>query len=82
NFPEIKMPRDGACRLAVANRNMPDMVGQISHVLGQASANIKHMRNESRNGLAYTLIDLDGAIGEDVLQQIRNIEGVLNARQL
>jgi D-3-phosphoglycerate dehydrogenase len=82
NFPEIKLPRDGECRLAVANRNMPDMVGQISHVLGQASANIKHMRNESRNGLAYTLIDLDGAIGEDVLQQIRNIEGVLNARQL
>ena len=82
NFPEIKMPRDGACRLAIANRNMPDMVAQISHVLGQADANIKHMRNESRNGLAYTLIDLDGAIGEDVLQQIRNIEGVLNARRL
>jgi D-3-phosphoglycerate dehydrogenase len=82
NFPEIKMPRDGVARLAIANRNMPDMVGQISHVLGQASANIKHMRNESRNGLAYTLIDLDDTIGEDVLQQIRDIKGVLNARQI
>jgi D-3-phosphoglycerate dehydrogenase / 2-oxoglutarate reductase len=82
NFPEIKMARDGFARLAIANRNMPDMVGQISHVIGQASANIKHMRNESRNGLAYTLIDLDDSIGEDVLQQIRDIEGVLNARQI
>ena len=82
NFPEIKMPRDGFARLAIANRNMPDMVGQISHVIGQASANIKHMRNESRNGLAYTLIDLDDSIGEDVLQQIREIKGVLNARQI
>jgi len=82
NFPEIKMPRDGVARLAIANRNMPDMVGQISHVLGQASANIKHMRNESRNGLAYTLIDLDDSIGEDVLQKIRDIKGVLNARQI
>jgi D-3-phosphoglycerate dehydrogenase / 2-oxoglutarate reductase len=82
NFPEIKMPRDGFARLAIANRNMPDMVGQISHVIGKASANIKHMRNESRNGLAYTLIDLDDSIGEDVLQQIREIKGVLNARQI
>jgi D-3-phosphoglycerate dehydrogenase len=82
NFPEIKMPRDGEVRLAISNRNMPDMVGQISHVLGQASANIRHMRNESRNGLAYTLIDLDSTIGEDVLDKIKNIEGVLNARQI
>ena len=82
NFPEIKMARDGVARLAVANRNVPDMVAQISHVLGQVSANIKHMRNESRNGLAYTLIDLDDSIGDEVLQQIRAIKGVLNARQI
>ncbi len=82
NFPEIKMARDGVARLAIANRNMPDMVAQISHVLGRVSANIKHMRNESRNGLAYTLIDLDDLIEADVLQQIRAIEGVLNARQI
>lgn len=82
NFPEIKMARDGVARLAIANRNMPDMVAQISHVLGRVSANIKHMRNESRNGLAYTLIDLDDSISNDVLEQIRAIEGVLNARQI
>lgn len=82
NFPDIKLPRLGAARLAIANKNMPDMVGQISHVLGQANANILHMSNESKKGLAYTLIDLEAAINDDVLAQIQSIDGVLNARQI
>ena len=82
NFPNIKLPREGDSRLAVANRNMPDMVGQISHILGKAGTNIIHMRNESRNGLAYTLIDLDVSISPDVLNKIKSIEGVLSARQI
>lgn len=82
NFPDIKLPRVGSARLAIANKNMPDMVGQISHVLGQANANILHMSNESRNGLAYTLIDLEAAVGDDVLTKIQAIDGVLNARQI
>ncbi len=82
NFPDIKLPKLGAARLAIANKNMPDMLGQISHDLGKAGANILHMTNESRNGLAYTLIDLENAIGDDVLSQINGIEGVLDARQI
>lgn len=82
NFPNIKLPRAGQARLAIANKNMPDMVGQISHVLGKASANIIHMRNESRNGLAYTLIDLEAPINDDVMSQIQSIAGVLKARQI
>ncbi len=82
NFPEIKLARIGDTRLAIANENRPDMVGQISHVLGQAGVNIHHMRNESRNDLAYTLMDLDEAIDDDALAQISAIDGVLNARQI
>lgn len=82
NFPDIKLARVGDVRLAIANKNMPDMVGQISHVLGQAGANILHMTNESKNGLAYTLIDLESSISDDVLDKIVEIDGVLNARQI
>lgn len=82
NFPDIKLARIGDVRLAIANKNMPDMVGQISHVLGQAGANILHMTNESKNGLAYTLIDLEAAIGDDVIKKITEIDGVLNTRQI
>lgn len=82
NFPDIKLPRVGDVRLAIANKNMPGMVGQISHALGQAGANILHMTNESKNGLAYTLIDLESTISHDVLTKIAAIDGVLNARQI
>ena len=80
NFPEIKLARLGESRLAVANENRPDMVGQISHVLGKAEVNIHHMRNESRNGIAYTLMDLDNPIDDAAISQIREIDGVLNVR--
>jgi len=82
NFPEIKLARIGDVRLAIANQNRPDMVAQISHVLGQASVNIQHMSNESRGDLAYTLMDLDKALDDSVLSQIAAIEGVLSVRQI
>jgi len=82
NFPEIKLARIGDVRLSIANKNLPDMVAQISHVLGQAGVNIQHMSNESRGNLAYTLMDLEKAVDENVLSQITAIEGVLSARQI
>ncbi|MBT8128262.1 MAG: phosphoglycerate dehydrogenase [Gammaproteobacteria bacterium] len=82
NFPEIRLARVGDVRLAIANQNRPDMVGQISHVLGQADVNIQHMSNESSGDLAYTLMDLDKAIDEFSLSAIRAIDGVLSARQI
>jgi D-3-phosphoglycerate dehydrogenase len=82
NFPEIRLARIGDSRLAIANENRPDMVGQISHVLGQAGVNIHHMSNESRSNLAYTLMDLDKTIDDSTLSQITAIDGVLSARRI
>lgn len=80
NLPNIKLNRTCDTRLAILNRNLPDMVGQVSHILGKASTNIHSMVNDSQNGLAYTLIDVDSTINEKVLQEIISIEGVLKAR--
>lgn len=80
NFPNIRMARDGACRLAIANSNQPDMIGQISHVIGQAECNILHMSNESKGQLAYTLIDLDSPPKQQTVDRIKAIAGVLNVR--
>ncbi len=83
NFPESLMPRAaGLTRLAVANRNVPNMVGQISTCLAAAGLNIADLLNKSRGEYAYTLIDIDSAVPENVLRQIRDIEGVLAARVL
>jgi D-3-phosphoglycerate dehydrogenase len=80
NFPTVNLPRSGEQRLAVVNENRPDMVGQISHVLGQHSVNIIHMVNESKGNMAYTLIDTDSSINESVAEQVKAIKGVLAVR--
>jgi D-3-phosphoglycerate dehydrogenase len=66
--------------LSVANRNVPNMVGQISTCLAARGINIADLLNKSRGEFAYTLIDADGAVGEDLLTNIRAIGGVLSAR--
>ena len=81
NYPEAILGRvANATRLAIANSNVPNMVGQISTHLAEAGLNIADLLNKSRGEYAYTLIDTDGAVSEDLLQQIRRIEGVLSAR--
>src|SRR5580698_3476160 len=83
NFPEAVLPRvPGVTRLAVANRNVPNMVGQISTCLAAAGLNIADLLNKSRGEFAYTLIDIDSAVPAQLLGQIRDIEGVLAARIL
>lgn len=80
NFPNIKLARQGDYRLAIANRNRPDMLAKISHQLGDAGVNIIHMANESRNELAYTLIDLESKPDDSTLDKIAATEDVLSIR--
>ena len=82
NFPDVHLQRSTDFRLSIVNVNRPDMVGQISRVLGKNNINIHHMINDSRAATAYTLLDLDMALGEKIMQQIRAIDGVLAARTL
>lgn len=83
NFPETVLPRvPGTSRIAVANSNVPNMVGQMSTLLASAGINIAELLNKSRGELAYTLIDAEGAIDPALLGRIRAIDGVLSARLL
>jgi D-3-phosphoglycerate dehydrogenase len=83
NFPEAVLPRTtGATRIAIANENVPNMVGQISTALAAANLNIADLLNKSRGELAYTLIDVDGAVPAQVVEAMRNIHGVLAVRAL
>jgi D-3-phosphoglycerate dehydrogenase len=81
NFPEALLPRvPRTTRLAIANCNVPNMVGQISTCLACAGLNIADLLNKSRGEYAYTLIDADGAVSEDLIRRVARIEGVLAAR--
>ena len=82
NFPNVSMPRESSFRLAVANANVPNMLGQISSSLADAGINIHNMMNKSRGEVAYTLVDTDSAIPEKLIAQISAIPGVLIVRDL
>ncbi len=82
NFPVVKLPRGGKSRVALTHKNMPDMIAKISTAVGDAGYNIFHMRNESRNDLAYTLMDIECEIGDDLIEKLSVIDGVLKARQV
>jgi D-3-phosphoglycerate dehydrogenase / 2-oxoglutarate reductase len=82
NLPDLYLPRAGDHRVAVVNRNLPDMVGQMSHILGKAGLNIVHMVNESRGAIAYSVMDVEGEITEDAARELDAIDGVLRVRVL
>ena len=82
NFPNTRMTRTGSARLCVANQNRPNMIGQLSHVLGEAGANIAQMHNASRGDLAYTLVDIDSPLPEALVRSIGAIEGILCVRAI
>ncbi|NOX08029.1 MAG: phosphoglycerate dehydrogenase [Gammaproteobacteria bacterium] len=82
NFPAMKMTRNEGYRLAVANANVPNMLGQISTALANAGLNIIDMLNKSRGDLAYTLVDVDAPISDGCVAELSAIEGVLNVRIL
>lgn len=82
NFPNVAMARESNFRIAIANANVPNMVGQISSVLATAGINIHNMLNKSKGDMAYTLVDVDSAVTDAVMQQLSAIAGVLAVRNL
>ena len=82
NFPHVTMERESAWRVAIANSNVPNMLGQISTTMAQAGLNIHNMVNKSRGSMAYTLVDVDSAVAPEVLRSLAAIEGVLAVRYL
>jgi len=86
NFPALyldRTPDAASCtRLAICNRNVPKMLGQILSVLADQNINVLDMLNKSRNDIAYNLIDLESRPSEDALAAISGIEDVIKVTLL
>lgn len=82
NFPKVKLSRTSDFRLVVANKNVPNMIGQISSVLAESDINIIDLLNKSKGDIAYNLFDIDCEPTDETMDKIRKIEGVLVARKI
>lgn len=80
NFPSTRMARGARSRICVANLNKPNMIGQLTHVLGVHGINIAQMHNASKGENAYNLVDVDDEVGIELLTELRGIDGVLSVR--
>ena len=82
NFPDAQLAREAPYRLAIANANVPDMLGRISHCLGKRKINIHNMLNKSKGEMAYTLVDTDSPVSVPALEELSGLSGVLTVRYL
>ncbi|HKW79628.1 MAG TPA: phosphoglycerate dehydrogenase, partial [Casimicrobiaceae bacterium] len=82
NFPDVDMPREAPYRVAIANANVPNMLGQISSTMAKAGLNIHTMVNKSRGDMAYTLVDVDSPVDPALIRSIAAIGGVLSVRNV
>ena len=80
NFPSVNLPRSTKNRIAITNKNVPAMIGQIATSLGELGLNIVDMTNVSRGDLAYNLIDIENGVDEEALSRLSAIENVINVR--
>ncbi len=82
NFPSCVLDHQGNHRLIIVNRNVPNMVGQFTTILANSKINILEMLNKSKGDIAYNIVDVEEDIPENILDQLRKIEGVIKVRKI
>jgi len=82
NFPRCKLDRRAPNRLLVINKNIPNMVGQITTLLAGANINITDLINHHRDEYAYNIIDTEQKISGAVLEKILKVEGIIRVRAI
>lgn len=83
NYPECQMGLvQTVSRICVNHKNIPNMVGQITSLLAHKNINIADMINKSRKEWAYTVLDIETETGDDIVDELKKIEGVVKVRVL
>ena len=80
NLPRVEMDWSGICRLCLIHRNIPAMLANITMMLSKENVNVENMTNKSRGDYAYTLVDVNARVEDDVIKAIRAIPGMLRVR--
>lgn len=77
NLPSVSMPRSGNMRVTLIHKNIPAMITKIAAVIADGGLNIENLTNKSKKDYAYTMVDISGEVGEQTLQALRAIDGVI-----
>ncbi len=80
NFPACEMPAFEDFRITVVNRNIPNMIGQMSAALTAEDYNIEHMNNRGKGDWAYTVFDVNKKPSDSLIAALNAIDGVVKVR--
>ena len=80
NFPNVTMPMSGDKRICVLHANIPNVISQVTTVVGGTGANIENMMNKSKGDNAYTVVDVIGDVSDETVEKLSAIEGVYRIR--
>ena len=80
NFPNVEMPMSGDKRICVLHANIPNVLSQITTILGETGTNIENMTNKSKGDNAYTMVDITGDISDENVAKLGAIDGVVRVR--
>lgn len=78
NLPNAEMAKSGDTRICVIHKNVPAVITQITATV--SGLNIENMINQSKKEYAYTMLDVDGSVGDDIISKIEAISGVIKVR--
>jgi D-3-phosphoglycerate dehydrogenase len=82
NYPRCRLDQREPYRLLVVNRNIPNMVGQITTILAELGINITDLINHHRDEYAYNIIDTEQRIPGEVLTRLREVDGIIRVRTI
>ena len=81
NYPNCDM---GVCsqmgRIAIFHKNVANMITKFTACFGENNINITDMTNKSKGEVAYTMLDVESAITQDIVEKLQNIDGVFRVR--
>ena len=80
NYPRCVQPRESKVRLCITNKNMPNILARISKLFADHNLNIENMVNRAKGDYAYTLIDTNSDVRQDIIVRIEAAEGIINVR--
>lgn len=80
NFPTVGLPYSEKPRVCIMNKNIPNMLTQITSVFSSQNINIENLANGSKGEIAYTIVETNEAAGADIVSKLSAIEGVFGVR--
>ena len=80
NFPNCELPISGKGRICILHKNIPNMLTQFTTLFAESNHNIADLINKSKKDLAYTIINTDDVVTDDIVDRIKSVGDVLRVR--